>query len=111
MELFRNPNIDWLGKKWYFLGFSLIFSIAGIISMVAWHGIPLGVDFRGGTDAYVKFAEAPELDKVRADLDRVGLKNARIQQFGSAANHEVLIGLAETNNETDLTKGKNQIID
>ena len=33
MELFRSVNIDWLGKKWYFLGFSLIFSVAGIISM------------------------------------------------------------------------------
>ncbi len=33
MELFRGVNVDWLGKKWYFLGFSLIFSVAGIISM------------------------------------------------------------------------------
>ena len=33
MELFRSANIDWLGKKWYFLGFSLIFSVAGLISI------------------------------------------------------------------------------
>ena len=33
MELFRSANIDWLGKKWYFLGFSLIFSVAGLMSM------------------------------------------------------------------------------
>ena len=33
MEFFRNPNIDFLGKKWYFLAFSLIFSTAGILSM------------------------------------------------------------------------------
>ena len=49
MELFRSTNIDWLGKKWYFLGFSLIFSVAGVLSMLFWHGIPLGVDFKGGT--------------------------------------------------------------
>ena len=30
MELFRSVNVDWLGKKWYFLAFSLIFSVAGI---------------------------------------------------------------------------------
>ena len=48
VEFFRNPNIDFLGKKWYFLAFSLIFSVAGILSMAFWHGIPLGVDFRGG---------------------------------------------------------------
>ena len=55
VEFFRNPNIDFLGKKWYFLAFSLIFSTAGILSMLFWHDIPLGVDFRGGTLVYVKF--------------------------------------------------------
>ena len=49
MELFRDANVDWLGKKWYFLGFSLIFSVAGVLSMLFWHGIPQGVDFKGGT--------------------------------------------------------------
>ena len=55
MEFFRNPNIPFLKYKWYFLAFSLIFSIAGILSMLFWHGVPLGVDFRGGTLVYVKF--------------------------------------------------------
>ena len=27
MEFFRNTNIDFLGKKWYFLSFSLVFSV------------------------------------------------------------------------------------
>ena len=44
-----------LGKKWYFLGFSLIFSVAGILSILFWHHIPLGVDFRGGTQVTVRF--------------------------------------------------------
>ena len=60
MEFFRNANIDFLGKKWYFLAFSLIFSVAGVFSMLFWHGIPLGVDFRGGTLVYVKFAHTPD---------------------------------------------------
>ena len=55
MELFRNANVDWLGKKWYFLGFSLIFSVAGVLSMLFWHGIPRGVDFKGGTQIAVPF--------------------------------------------------------
>ena len=37
VELFREVNIDWLGKKWYFLGFSLIFSVAGVLSLLFWH--------------------------------------------------------------------------
>ena len=28
--------------------------------MAFWHGIPLGVDFRGGTLVYVKYAHTPD---------------------------------------------------
>ena len=111
MELFRNTNIDFLGKKWYFLAFSLIFSVAGLLSIFFWHGIPLGVEFRGGTLVYVKFAQTPDLDKIRQDMDRAGLKNPRIQRFGPVSANEVLIdlGLQETS-EAALDRGKNVII-
>ena len=111
MEFFRNPNIDFLGKKWYFLAFSLVFSVAGVLSMLFWHGIPLGVDFRGGTLVYVKFSHPPNNEAIRADMDRLGLHNAKIQSYGAAANNEVLIDLAEREtNEAALDKGKAQII-
>jgi len=111
VELFRNPNIDFLGKKWYFLAFSLVFSVAGVLSMLFWHGIPLGVDFRGGTLVYVKFAHAPDDNAIRAALDRVGLHNAKIQRYGPLANNEVLVDLdVQETNESALDKGKAQII-
>jgi len=111
VEFFRNPNIDFLGKKWYFLAFSLVFSVAGVLSMLFWHGIPLGVDFRGGTLVYVKFNASPDDNKIRADLDRAGLHNARIQRYGPPANNEVLIRLEEKEtSEQVLDRGKNQII-
>src|SRR6266850_1329393 len=49
-------------------GLSLIFSVAGILSMIFWHGIPLGVEFRGGTRVYVKFTQTPNNDEIRALL-------------------------------------------
>jgi preprotein translocase subunit SecF len=114
VEFFRNTNIDFLGKKWYFIGFSLIFSVAGIFSMLFWHGVPLGVDFRGGTLVYVKFADTPNDQQIRSALDKAGLHNARIQHLGavgSATANEVVIALDEKDtSETDLSKGKNQII-
>jgi preprotein translocase subunit SecF len=111
VELFRNTNIDFLGKKWYFLAFSLIFSVAGLLSIFFWHGIPLGVEFRGGTLVYVKFAQTPNLDQIRSAMDRAGLKNPRIQRFGPASDNEVLIdlGMQETS-EAALDKGKTTII-
>ena len=111
MEFFHNPNIDFLGKKWYFLAFSLIFSVAGVLSMLFWHGIPLGVDFRGGTLVYVKFSHTPNDNAIRTAMDHAGLHNARIQRFGAPANNEVLIDLAEQEtSEQALDRGKTQII-
>ncbi len=111
MEFFRDPNIDFLGKKWYFLAFSLLFSVAGVLSMLFWHGIPLGVDFRGGTLVYVKFSHTPDDNAIRAAMDRAGLHNARIQRYGQIANNEVLIDLAEQEtSEQALDQGKLQII-
>jgi preprotein translocase subunit SecF len=111
VELFRNTNIDFLGKKWYFLAFSLIFSVAGLLSIFFWHGIPLGVEFRGGTLVYVKFAQTPDLNQIRADMNRAGLHDPKIQPFGPAANNEVLVdlGMQETS-EAALDQGKNTII-
>ena len=111
MEFFRNTNFDFLGKKWYFLTFSLIFSVAGLFSMVFWHGIPLGVDFRGGTLVYVKYAHTPDPSAVHSEIERAGLKNARVQRYGVAANNEVLIQLdIQETSEQALDKGKIQII-
>ncbi|MFZ0705014.1 MAG: protein translocase subunit SecF [Candidatus Korobacteraceae bacterium] len=111
MQLFTNTNIDFLGKKWYFLAFSLVFSVAGICSMLFWHGIPLGVDFKGGTLVYVKFATTPNLDRIRKDMDRAGLKDPKIQRFGAPAGNEVLVALEEKEtSEAALDQGKNAII-
>jgi preprotein translocase subunit SecF len=112
VEFFRNTNIQFLKYKWYFLAFSLIFSVAGIMSMLFWHGIPLGVDFRGGTLVYVKFTGTPNDGQIRADLDRAGLHDAKIQRYGQPGNNEVLISLEEKEtSEAALDKGKLQIID
>jgi preprotein translocase subunit SecF len=94
LELFRTTNIDWLGKKWYFLGFSLIFSVAGVLSMLFWHHIPLGVDFKGGTQIRVAFDQTPNEDHVRQALDQAGVRDFRIQRVsdpsGHAANKEII---------------------
>lgn len=111
MEFFRDTKIDWLGWKWYFLAFSLVFSIAGILSMLFWHGIPLGVDFKGGTLVYVKFNHTPDDNAIRAAMDRAGLHNARIQRYGAVQNNEVLVQLEQKEtSEVALDQGKAQII-
>lgn len=94
MELFREVNIDWLSKKWYLLSFSLLFSVAGVLSMLFWHGVPRGVDFKGGTLVYVSFPTTPNEDHLRTALDKANVKDFRIQRIsgnmGAEANEEVI---------------------
>jgi preprotein translocase subunit SecF len=111
VELFHDPKIDWLGKKWYFLGFSLIFSVAGLLSIFFWHGLPLDVDFRGGTVVRVKFAQQPDLDRIRAAANKAGLKDPRIATYSAAANNEVLITLSRNQtSDTALDQGRAAIV-
>ena len=122
MELFRGVNVDWLKLKWYFLGFSLIFSVAGVAKM-GWNWahpvggtrspVPLSVDFRGGTEVSVKFANAPDVDQIRKATEAAGIKDARIQPIqdvGAASSNEVLISLPEQTNENALDVGREQIV-
>jgi preprotein translocase subunit SecF len=116
VEFFRGVNVDWLGLKWYFLGFSLIFSVAGLISMgMHWASIgspvPLGVDFRGGTQVQVQFQQAPDTNRIRQAMDASGIKDARIQSYDVASSNEVLISLPEQTNESALDAGRQQIVD
>ena len=111
MELFHNPKIDWLGKKWYFLGFSLVFSIAGVLSLFFWHGLPLDIDFKGGTVVRVKFAEKPDLDRIRSAANKAGLKDPRITSFGPVTNNEVLVTLSRgQTSESALDQGRATIV-
>jgi preprotein translocase subunit SecF len=116
VELFRGVNVDWLGKKWYFLAFSMIFSVAGIIAM-GWNWthigspVPLGVDFRGGTQVQVQFAQAPDANKIRSAMVAAGIKDASIQNYDQASSNEVLISLPEQHDETSLDAGQKQIVD
>jgi preprotein translocase subunit SecF len=114
VELFRSVNIDWLGKKWYFLAFSLVFSVSGVISMgMHWAkiGSPvlLGVDFKGGTQVEIKFQNPPSQAEIRAAMEASGIKDATVVQFGDASQREMLISLPESSNEAALDTGRQEI--
>ena len=99
VELFRDAKIDWLGRKWYFLSFSLIFSVAGVLSMIFWHGIPRGVDFKGGTEITVPFDAPPNVDHIRQALEKGGVKDFTTQLISTPTGqkgNEVVISLPQS---------------
>ena len=116
MELFRGVNIDWLRLKWGFLGFSLIFSVAGVAMMIWNWGhigspVPLGVDFRGGTQVQLKFVQTPDLNAIRQAVAAAGIKDSNVVAYDEASANEVLISLPEQHDETSLDAGRQQIED
>ena len=94
IELFKQPNLDWMGKAKYFFALSGILLLAGWTSIFFGRGIRYGIDFSGGTNVDVRFAQPPNVDKLRSGLAAQGLGNSEIQTIGDIANansNEVLI--------------------
>src|ERR1700733_2080320 len=97
MEFFRSVNVDWMGKAKYFVTCSLILLVVGWISIYRTGGLRYGIDFRGGTLVYVRFASAPPINQIRKGLQDAGLANSTIQQISdisnASSNNDVVIGL------------------
>src|SRR5215813_14128660 len=98
MELFKNTNFDFLGKKWPFIIASLVLTVAGFASILMQHGLKYGIDFKGGALMTVKFASEPPLEKIRSSMKG----DVTVQNIsGGGAVNEVEIG-TELANETQL---------
>ncbi len=112
MEFFHEPNIDWMGKKWYFIACSLVLLVVGMVSIGVHRGLRYGIDFRGGTVVKIKFAQAPNLDAIRRELDSQNLRGATLQSIGTAVDHEVIVGLdlQVTEASKAIDQGKQDII-
>ena len=65
MEIFKNTNFDFLGKKWPFIIASLVLTVAGIGSLIVKGGPKYGIDFNGGTSTTVRFASDPNEEELR----------------------------------------------
>ena len=94
IELFKQPNLDWMGKAKYFYALSGILLLAGWASILFGSGIRYGIDFKGGTNVDVRFAQPPNVDKLRDGLKAQGLGSTEIQSISDIANpnsNEVVI--------------------
>ncbi|MFB3779359.1 MAG: protein translocase subunit SecF [Bryobacteraceae bacterium] len=106
MELFRETNIDFLGKTRLAVGLSLALIIATIASLIIKGGPKWGIDFRGGTLVYVKFRQQPPLDQIRSALENRIPGEITVQEFTGA--REIIIG-TEMKDESSLANAR-QII-
>jgi preprotein translocase subunit SecF len=110
MELFRETNIDFLGKTKLALGFSALLIVATIVSLVAKGGPKWGIDFRGGTLVTVRFSHEPPLEQIRSALDSAIQGEITVQEVTQAGSNEVIIG-TELRNERELSDTRQKITD
>jgi preprotein translocase subunit SecF len=106
MELFKNTNFDFLGKKWPFIGLSLLLTAAGFIS-IGMKGMRYGIDFKGGAQMSLRFAQEPPVQQIRTALESKLPGEIVVQQV--SGKPEVLIG-TEIKDEKELNANR-QLID
>jgi preprotein translocase subunit SecF len=117
MEFFKNVNVDWMGKAKYFVALSAILLIAGWAAILKNGGIKQGIDFRGGTLVYVRFAGPAPVDQIRKGLAAAGLADSSIQTISdtvlnAGAQNDVVIGLEQKGQgDESLDAGKQAILD
>jgi len=99
IELFHDPNYDFIGKRrWAYL-VSILFIVIGLTSIVAKGGLRYDIDFTGGTLMQLRFERPPEIVRIRSALGKIGLGESVIQQYGDPREYILRMPLTSTNAE------------
>ncbi len=107
MEIFKQTNFDFLGKKWPFIGLSLLLTAVGLISLVVKGGPKYGIDFNGGALMYVKFAHRPSAEHIRSALRKRISGEIDVQEITNS--QEVLVS-TEVKDERTLNVERQEMV-
>ncbi len=99
MRILTNVNIDWLRWRWHALALSWLIILTGVALAVA-RGVPLGIDFSGGTLVVVQFQQATSEQAVRNALQAVPGDKV-VQQYGDPSENQVLVRLPQAENAAE----------
>lgn len=92
MRFLHNVNINFLAKRKVFYTLSSVLIVLGFTIFLT-RGIPLGIDFRGGTEVLIRFQNDIPIQTVRETMDKIGLAGSEIKTMGS--DRDILIRTAE----------------
>jgi preprotein translocase subunit SecF len=111
MRIFENPNYNFIQWRWHAIALSLVVILAGFAMMFT-RGLPLGIDFSGGTIVVLKFQQPVGEDTLRGALDAVPGDKV-VQQYGEADANEWLVRLPELTSEqgVSLEQGARSVVD
>jgi len=112
MRIFEHANYNFIQWRWQALGLSALVIAAGI-ALIFTRGLPLGIDFSGGTSLVLRFQQPVAEDGLRRALDTIPGEKV-VQQYGEAQANEWLVRLplVETAEQgTSLEQGARQVVD
>ena len=112
MRIFEHANYNFIQWRWQALGLSALVIAAGI-ALIVTRGLPLGIDFSGGTSLVLRFQQPVAEDGLRRALDTIPGDKV-VQQYGEAQANEWLVRLplVETAEQgTSLEQGARQVVD
>lgn len=112
MRIFEHANYNFIQWRWQALGLSALVIAAGI-ALIIMRGLPLGIDFSGGTSLVLRFQQSVAEDGLRRALDTIPGEKV-VQQYGEAQANEWLVRLplVETAEQgTSLEQGARQVVD
>src|SRR6202140_3186797 len=111
MQLFKNTDFDFLGKKWPFIFASLVLTVAGLGSIAAMGGLKYAIDFKEGAQMTVKFAYPPPLDKIRTAMSQKIKGDISVQTFTDIATSNEVIIATEQEEEKQLNAARQAMAD
>src|SRR6185437_10509988 len=97
MEIFKQTNFDFLGKKWPFIILSLSLTAAGLASLAIKGGPKYGIDFNGGALMDVNFIKRPPAEAIRSALHKRISGEIEVQEISNS--QEVLISSGAANEQ------------
>ena len=104
MEFFRfTRDIPFMRHALVFNVVSLI-TFAAAVFFLAFNGLNLGVDFRGGTVIEVTYPHPVDFGRVRSAIDKLNLGEFAAQSFGSSNNALIRLPLKEGLSSAQLSE-------
>ena len=112
MQIFKETHVDFLRWRWHAMVLSLIVILAGAGALVLKGGLPLGIDFSGGTIVVMKFDQPVTVGQVRAALEKLPGEKV-VQIYGQPSDHEILVRLPEliTEQGAELERGATSVVE